>query len=85
VTPAIAIEEVLEAARAAFDHHLAGYDTGCPWDADHQIDLMDLLGVAIDRFDAAQGMAARSGETACGLDPKGNSPVAEGDAPKEAS
>ncbi len=29
---------------------------------------------------AAQGMAARSGETA-GLDPKGNSPVAESDAP----
>lgn len=31
---------------------------------------------------AAQGIDARSGETACGLDPKGESPVPERDVPK---
>lgn len=40
------------------------------------------IGYRMALRDAAQGIEARSGATACGRDPEGESPVAESDAPK---
>ena len=46
----VAPTRVIEAALAAWAHHHQGYDTATPWDANHQLVLMDRLGEALAEY-----------------------------------